>query len=99
VAARCPLLAQARFRSGWSGLFDVTPDWHPILDQVDGVEGLYCAVGFSGHGFKLSPMIGVVMAELITQGRASSVDISMLDWARFKEDRLINSRYRYRVLA
>ena len=99
VAARCPLLAQARFRSGWSGLFDVTPDWHPILDRVDGVEGLYCAVGFSGHGFKLSPMIGVVMAELITQGWASSIDISMLDWDRFKEGRLINSRYRYRVLA
>ena len=99
VATRCPLLAQASFRTGWSGLFDVTPDWHPILDRVAGVDGLYCAVGFSGHGFKLSPMVGVVMAELIAKGQASSVDISMLDWDRFKEDRLMKSRYRYRVLA
>ena len=99
VVARCPLLAQAYFRGGWSGLFDVTPDWHPILDGVEGVEGLYCAVGFSGHGFKLSPMIGVVMAELIAGGQATSVDITPLRWTRFREGKLMTSRYRYRVLA
>ncbi len=70
-----------------------------MLDRVEGIEGLYCAVGFSGHGFKLSPMIGVVMAELITQGKATSVDISMLGLNRFKEDRLLSSRYSMAVLA
>ncbi|MEE8442116.1 MAG: FAD-binding oxidoreductase, partial [Dehalococcoidia bacterium] len=70
-----------------------------ILDEVEGVEGLYCAAGFSGHGFKLSPMIGVVMAERITQGHAISVDITSLSWNRFREGKLINSRYRYKVLA
>ena len=99
VAQRCPPLAQAYFRGGWSGLFDVTPDWHPILDELEGVEGLYCATGFSGHGFKLSPMIGVVMAELIAEGRATSVDITPLRWSRFREGDLVSSRYRYRVLA
>ena len=95
---RMPDMSQALFRGGWSGLFTVTPDWHPILDRVDGIEGLYCAVGFSGHGFKLSPMIGVVMSELIT-GQATSVDISMLNFNRFKEGNLLSSRYSMNVLA
>ena len=68
LTARMPGMAQALFRGGWSGLFTVTPDWHPVLDRVPGIDGLYCAVGFSGHGFKLSPMIGVVMSELILDG-------------------------------
>ncbi len=99
LARRIPSTAGARFRGGWSGLFTTTPDWHPVLDHVEDVDGLYCAVGFSGHGFKLSPMIGVVMAELITEGRASSVDISMLDLDRFREGRLLSSKYRMAVLA
>ena len=99
LARRCPAFAQATFRGGWAGLFDVTPDWHPILDQVEGIEGLYAATGFSGHGFKLSPMVGVAMAELIAHGRATSVDITPLRWSRFREGALMDSRYRYRVLA
>jgi glycine/D-amino acid oxidase-like deaminating enzyme len=99
LVERMPGMAQALFRGGWSGLFTTTPDWHPVLDRVDGIEGLYCAVGFSGHGFKLSPMIGVVMAELITEGEATSVDISMLDLGRFKDGRLLSSRYAMQVLA
>ena len=96
---RIPDMAGAYFRGGWSGLFTTTPDWHPILDRAPGIEGLYCAVGFSGHGFKLSPMIGVTMAELIGQGVASSIDISPLRYSRFEENDLLTSSYRYRVLA
>ena len=96
---RMPAMADSYFRGGWSGLFTVTPDWHPILDRVPGIEGLYCAAGFSGHGFKLSPAIGQAMAELITQGRAASVDLTPLRLSRFQEGDLMSSRYRYRVLA
>ena len=99
LARRCPAFAQAAFRGGWAGLFDVTPDWHPILDRVEGIEGLYAATGFSGHGFKLSPMVGVAMAELIARGRSTSFDITPLRWSRFREGALMDSRYRYRVLA
>lgn len=98
LVKRMPGMSQALFRGGWSGLFTTTPDWHPVLDRVDGIEGLYCAVGFSGHGFKLAPMIGQVMAELIT-GEPTSVDISMLDLKRFEEGRLMKSRYSMQVLA
>ena len=99
LTRRMPGMASALFRGGWSGLFTTTPDWHPVLDRVDGIEGLYIAVGFSGHGFKLSPMVGVVMAELITEGRATSVDISELNLKRFDEGRLLKSRYAMQVLA
>ncbi len=99
VVRRCPGLQSAVLKGGWGGLFDVTPDWHPILGQVDEWRGLYTATGFSGHGFKLAPMVGIAMAELITEGEAHSVDITPLRWSRFRENALMDSRYRYRVLA
>ena len=99
LAHRMPAIADGYFRGGWSGLFTVTPDWHPVLDSVKGAEGLFCAVGFSGHGFKLAPMIGQTMAEFVTQGSASTIDISPLRASRFEEGRELTSRYRYNVLA
>ncbi|MYA62555.1 MAG: FAD-binding oxidoreductase [Dehalococcoidia bacterium] len=99
LVQRMPGMAQALFRGGWSGLFTTTPDWHPVLDRVEGINGLYLSVGFSGHGFKLSPMIGVVMSELITQGRATSLDITEMSLDRFAEGRLMRSRYSMQVLA
>ena len=99
LTRRMPAMSNGYYRGGWSGLFTTTPDWHPVLDRVPGVEGLYCAIGFSGHGFKLSPMIGVTMAELIVEGAATTIDISPLRYSRFEEDDLLTSSYRYKVLA
>ncbi len=99
LARRIPAMSNAYFRGGWAGLFTTTPDWHPILDQIPGIEGLYCAIGFSGHGFKLSPMVGVAMAELIAQGASSSIDLSPLRLSRFDDGDYLESSYRYRVLA
>ena len=99
IARRIPAMSRAVFRGGWSGAFTVTPDWHPILDSIDGIDGLYCAIGFSGHGFKESPMIGKAMAELITKGSAECVDISMLNFDRFRTGDLLRSRYSMQVLA
>ena len=99
LMARMPGMSEAQFRGGWSGLFTTTPDWHPILDRAEGVEGLYCAIGFSGHGFKLAPMVGIVMAEMVVHGRATTVDVSMLGLSRFRGNRLLRSRYSMSVLA
>jgi len=95
---RMPAMADSYFRGGWSGLFTITPDWHPILDRVPCIDGLYCAIGFSGHGFKLSPAIGLAMAELITQGAATSVDLTPLRFSRFEDGDLLTSSYHYNVL-
>ena len=99
LARRVPGMADAYYRGGWSGLFTTTPDWHPVLDAAPGVGGLYCAIGFSGHGFKLSPAIGKAVAELVVEGRARDVDLTPLRFTRFAENDLLESSYRYRVLA
>jgi sarcosine oxidase, subunit beta len=66
-----PRLAEARYRRGYAGAFDITPDWMPILDETS-FRGFWVAAGMSGHGFKLAPAIGEMMAALIT-GTAPAV--------------------------
>ena len=87
--ARLPLLAHAGRLSGWAGLYEVTPDAHPIFGAVPQVDGYYLVGGFSGHGFMHGPVAGLLMAEIILDGRATTLDISMLDYQRFAEGRLI----------
>lgn len=85
---RLPLLEKAGLASHWAGLYEVTPDAHPIFGATP-VEGFYVCGGFSGHGFMHGPVSGKLMAEIILDGRPQTVDVSMLDLARFQEDRLI----------
>jgi glycine/D-amino acid oxidase-like deaminating enzyme len=63
AAARLPSFAEGRLVRSWSGLYDTTPDWNPVLGPVPGIDGLHVAFGFSGHGFKMSPMIGRMLAQ------------------------------------
>ena len=79
--------------NSYTGLYDVTPDWHPVLGAVDGVEGFYLCAGFSGHGFKIGPGIGEVMAEEIVDGKASSIDLSSLNLRRFERGELVGAAY------
>ena len=99
LVARMPQMENGFYQGGWVGLFTCTPDWHPILDRVPGIDGLFCSVGFSGHGFKLSPLIGTCMAELILDGKATSINIDQLNINRFETGELMNSRYGLKVLA
>jgi sarcosine oxidase, subunit beta len=85
---RFPLLEKAGVVSRCAGLYEVTPDAHPIFGSTP-VEGFYVCAGYSGHGFMHGPIAGVLMTEIILDGQAKTVDVSMLDLARFEEDRLI----------
>jgi len=85
---RLPLLENAGLASRLAGLYENTPDAHPIFGRTP-VEGFYVCAGFSGHGFMHGPIAGVLMAEILLDGKAHSLDISMLDLARFQENRLI----------
>ncbi len=80
---RVPPLADARLVRVWAGLYEMTPDQTGIVSAVPGVEGAYVIAGFSGHGFMHGPIAGQLMAELITEGRASTVDIAPLGLERF----------------
>jgi len=81
TARAMPRLADARYRRGWAGAFDITPDWMPILDESP-VRGFWIAAGMSGHGFKLSPAVGEMMAALII-GATPPVDAAPFALSRF----------------
>jgi sarcosine oxidase subunit beta len=85
---RMPLLENASRASHWAGLYEVTPDAHPIYGKTN-VDGFLVCAGFSGHGFMHGPVSGKLMSELILDGTFSTVDVSMLDLARFDEERTI----------
>lgn len=88
AADRLPMLERAGRLSHWAGLYEVTPDAHPIFGPTP-VEGLWIVAGFSGHGFMHGPISGKLMAEFVLQGEGHTVDVSQLDLARFAEGRLI----------
>jgi len=88
AAARLPLMERAGRVSHWAGLYEVTPDAHPIFGGTP-VDGFYLVTGFSGHGFMHGPIAGKLMAEYIADGAYKTLDVSMLDLARFDEGRLI----------
>jgi sarcosine oxidase subunit beta len=84
-----PPVAEAGVASTWAGLYEMTPDRHPVVGEAPGVRGFYLATGFSGHGFQHAPVIGKVLAELVVEGRASTVDISSLALERFSRGELV----------
>ncbi len=81
---RLPLLERAGIASRWAGLYEVSPDAHPVLGRIPQVEGLYCIGGFSGHGFMHGPICGLLLAEEILDGAAHTLDISSLYIDRFE---------------
>jgi len=85
ITKRMPPMANARFVTGWAGLYDMSPDTHPILDEAPDVAGLYLMVGFSGAGFKKAPAIGECMAQRIT-GATPAVDLTPFRLSRFADD-------------
>ena len=86
--SRFPILERTSIKTGWAGLYEDTPDKHPILGKVDGIEGFINAAGFSGHGIMHAPATGELIAELIVDGK-TSLDISALSASRFKTGQLV----------
>jgi sarcosine oxidase subunit beta len=98
LSRRYPAMHRSYGRGGYGAVYAITPDWHPILDKLPGLEGGYCAVGFSGHGFKMSPIVGQLMAEMIVDGQAKTLDIAPLRLARFEENDPVKTPYAYGVM-
>jgi sarcosine oxidase subunit beta len=83
---RVPRLSESKIRSGWAGLYEVSPDHNAILGMVPDLENLVCANGFSGHGMMHSPAVGQALAELMTLGTAKSIDLGPYSIQRFNLD-------------
>jgi len=76
-------------KRAWAGLYEMTPDHHPILGEAPGVPGFFLANGFSGHGVMHAPATGKILSDLILNGKTDLVDVSLLSLSRFAEGRMI----------
>lgn len=93
LARLIPAAAETPIVGGWCGMYEVSPDWNPIMGTAAEVAGLHYAVGFSGHGFKLSPVVGLLMAEQVAEGRARTIDITPYRRERFAEGKELRVAY------
>ncbi|MCD2196897.1 FAD-binding oxidoreductase [Actinomycetospora endophytica] len=96
VGTRFPGLENAAIASTYAGCYDVTPDFNPAISETP-VDGLIVAAGFSGHGFKISPSVGRLVADLVVDGKSSIADIPESDFrlSRFAEGELLTSPHPY----
>jgi len=94
ICRRVPVMEKGSLHSTLAGYDGITPDQRAILGPA-GPEGFYLACGFSGTGFKISPAVGLCMAELILDGQARSVDISSFRYQRFSEGDLLTGEHAY----
>jgi len=96
VGTRFPGLTDAAISSSYAGCYDVTPDWNPVISRTN-LDGLVVAAGFSGHGFKIAPAVGRLVADLVVDEHSSDPRIPHSDFrlSRFAEDDLLKSPYPY----
>ena len=93
---RFPGFDGASLASSYAGCYDVTPDYNPVI-SASPLEGVWLCAGFSGHGYKISPSVGQLMADLITRGESRHGDIDRRDfrWERFAEEDPLVSPHPY----
>ena len=92
ISRRMPSFSNASLVDSWVGAYDITPDWNPVLSEPAGWEQLVLAYGFSGHGFKLAPAVGKILAQTVL-GEAPDVDIAAYRHGRFEDGTLLTGTY------
>jgi glycine/D-amino acid oxidase-like deaminating enzyme len=90
-------LVESRFTTGYAGLYAITPDWHPIVDEVPAGSGFFVCAGFSGHGFKLGPAVGVMVADLLTGADEPQFPTHLFRLGRFAEGDPVKGQYEYSI--
>lgn len=98
MAHRFPHLHDPQITGGYAGIYDVTPDFNPIIDRID--DGLFVAAGFSGHGFKISPAVGRLVADVIVDGESGIPQVNPHDFrlSRFGEGTPLVGDHPYTVV-
>lgn len=96
IGHRFPGLTGAAVASTYAGCYDVTPDFNPVI-SASGIEDLWVAAGFSGHGFKIAPAVGQLVADLVVDGTSADPRVPESDFrlSRFAEGALLRSPHPY----
>jgi len=95
---RYPAMEMSQSTGGYASLYAITPDWHPVLDEVLAGSGFYVCSGFSGHGFKLGPAVGLMTADMITGESEPQFDTQMFRLSRFVKNALVRGQYEYSIV-
>ncbi len=95
LARRIPAMADSTMRGGWTGVYMLSPDHHPIIDRLPGHDGLFVMAGDSGTSFKTAPAIGQCLAEWIVDGAPRTADLAAFSASRFAEGRLWQDQHAY----
>jgi glycine/D-amino acid oxidase-like deaminating enzyme len=98
LVARYPAMEMGQSTGGYASLYAITPDWHPIIDELPAGSGFYTCSGFSGHGFKLSPAVGLMMADLVMKVENPLFDAALFRNGRFAENKPVTSEYEYSII-
>jgi len=98
LVRRYPAMEQSDSAGGYASLYGITPDWHPIVDELPAGSGFFTCAGFSGHGFKLGPAVGVMTADLVTGDSGPQFDPRMFRFSRFAEDEPVQGQYEYSIV-
>jgi sarcosine oxidase subunit beta len=98
LVKRYPAMEQSQFTGGFASLYAITPDWHPIVDELPSDSGFYICSGFSGHGFKLGPAVGLMTADLVTGKSDPLFDAYMFRFGRFDENDPVKGQYEYSIV-
>jgi sarcosine oxidase subunit beta len=94
---RYPALERGDSAGGYAALYDVSPDWHAIIDEAPPSSGFFLCCGSSGHGFKLGPAVGRLTAERILGDDNPLFDARLFRLGRFAEDDPVRGRYAYSI--
>jgi glycine/D-amino acid oxidase-like deaminating enzyme len=97
MLCRYPPMELSESMGGYASLYAVTPDWHPIIDELPAESGCYICSGFSGHGYKLGPAVGLMVADLITGVKDAEFPSDLFRFNRFAENDLVRGAYEYSI--
>ncbi len=93
-----PAMERSESVGGYASLYAITPDWHPIVDELPAGSGFYVCSGFSGHGFKLGPAVGQMLADLVMGVAEPEFEVAMFRNGRFASNQAVHGQYEYSIV-
>ncbi|MFW6184617.1 MAG: NAD(P)/FAD-dependent oxidoreductase, partial [Chloroflexota bacterium] len=98
LVTRFPPMEKSQVTGGYASLYAVTPDWHPIVDELAPDSGFYICAGFSGHGFKLGPAVGLMAADMVMGVDQPLFDPHLFRLNRYEEGAPVSGVYEYSIV-